>query len=852
MSDRKTIDSSVGGGILAALRGDRIPSVLGDVWLRPVVIGAAPEAESDVPMLRQWITHPRSEFWGALDATEEEIREEYTRIALSGDESAWILSLNGRPVALAEVYDPARVVLDACKGYEHQNGDVGMHILVSPPGDTPVHGLTDVLVSALMRWLFTSGARRVVVEPDARNEAVHRKNARVGFTQPGTRVRVPFGEGMKDALLQECTPGCFAMSVAAPLTCGGVVPGGTSASSSANGDGIDVTRAVENTHRALLAKAIREFVHERLLVAVDTGTGEAWEDESEQAAVGADTPHRTFRVDFGELPLTFEARPHALLHLSVDPASLRVDGRPEWQPDVVAAIAGAAGPLGISGDFLHTYLEEISATFAARLRTACLPRPTAAELCDPNRGAIEHFQAFEAAMVEGHPGFLANSGRGGMGEGQLRRWAPEMNTSLQLVWCAAAREYTQLTGGRQAGAAATMEQVAPWFAEAARAQGLDPDDYVAFPIHPWQWEQRMTTTFAADIAAGRLVPLETLNPGGDLYRPQQSLRTFFNLSRPEGPYVKTAVAVRNMGFTRGLSSAYMGTTPAVNDWLLDQLGEDPEFIGNGVGFLPEVVTSAYTGDMYHASESHAEVACSPHLKMSAALWRQSPFDPAARPAPKEEERLATMAAVLHHDPDGRPIVAEWIDRSGTSPAEWLGALLRVYLRPLVHALVARGIAFMPHTENVILRLRDGMPVGAYHKDLGEEIAVVSRAVELPEELARLREDVGGEDPGGWAEQALAIHTDVIDGVLRHLAALMDDAGLLDEMTFWSRARACLDSYASEHPDVAATGLWAALTAPRFKHSTLNRLQLRNPNTMVDLSDQNSSLIYAGTLPNPLA
>ena len=46
--------------------------------------------------------------------------------------------------------------------------------------------------------------------------------------------------------------------------------------------------------------------------------------------------------------------------------------------------------------------------------------------------------------------------------------------------------------------------------------------------------------------------------------------------------------------------------------------------------------------------------------------------------------------------------------------------------------------------------------------------------------------------------------------------------------------------------------WEALFAPRFKHSCLNRLQLRNTRQMVDLTDQAGSLQFAGTLANPLA
>lgn len=43
-----------------------------------------------------------------------------------------------------------------------------------------------------------------------------------------------------------------------------------------------------------------------------------------------------------------------------------------------------------------------------------------------------------------------------------------------------------------------------------------------------------------------------------------------------------------------------------------------------------------------------------------------------------------------------------------------------------------------------------------------------------------------------------------------------------------------------------------LLSETFRHSCLNRLQLRNPLTMVELGEQNGSLIYAGDIANPLA
>ena len=56
-----------------------------------------------------------------------------------------------------------------------------MHVLVAPT-DTPVHGFTAPCSRAVMEHCFADPAvRRVVVEPDVRNDRIRGLNAAVGF-----------------------------------------------------------------------------------------------------------------------------------------------------------------------------------------------------------------------------------------------------------------------------------------------------------------------------------------------------------------------------------------------------------------------------------------------------------------------------------------------------------------------------------------------------------------------------------------------------------------------------------------------------------------------------------------------
>ena len=160
--------------------------------LRPV------DVDADLADLHAWVTHPKAAFWMMQGCTPEQVAAEYRRIERHPYHDAFLGLCNGRPAFLAERYDPAHVELAGL--YDAQAGDVGMHFLC-PPTNRPVHGFTRAVITAVMAWLFDDPAvRRVVVEPDVRNTAVHALNAAVGFTVVG-EIQKP----EKKALLSTCT-----------------------------------------------------------------------------------------------------------------------------------------------------------------------------------------------------------------------------------------------------------------------------------------------------------------------------------------------------------------------------------------------------------------------------------------------------------------------------------------------------------------------------------------------------------------------------------------------------------------------------------------------------------------------
>ncbi|WP_277208457.1 GNAT family N-acetyltransferase [Isoptericola croceus] len=799
-----------------------VPTRLGDLTFTPV------SPARDAAIVQEWLAHPASSAWAMGDLDVDGVRDHLAAVVAHDAQHGWLGRLDGEPVVYTETYDPARVLLTAV--HTAEPGDVGMHLLVAPLPDEVERrrsGLTDAVMSAVVRLCLADerdgglGGARVVVEPDVTNAAIAAKNAAAGF-RVLREVDVTDGGHTKRAALSVCTRDDFAAS---PL-----------------GDGAPLAPHLrpdlaEHAHRHLAAKALGELAHERLF------------------APRADGPGR-YRLELEDVTYTFAARTLALEHWVVDPATITrtVPDGTTRPVDVLDLVAELQPLLQVPDDLLATYLEELSSTLAAAMAkrdrelagttpdVARLVAGLAAEAGDDEgedrRRTAETFQAVEGAMSEGHPGFLANNGRIGFSLADYEAFAPERSGRLRLQWFAARREHTHLAlGAGQSEDALYRAELSgaerAAFAERLGARGLDPADYLYLPVHPWQAQHRLPITFAADVARGDLVPL---GPGADEYTPQQSIRTMYNRTRPGRHYVKVALAIQNMGFLRGLSPAYMRATPAINDWVARLVDGDATLAGAGFGVLRELAAAGYTGDVYHRTPQP-----NAHRKMLAALWRESPLP---RVAPGE--RLATMASLLHRDASGTALATALVRTSGISAEAWLRAYLDAYLYPLVHCLRAHDLAFMPHGENLVLVLRDGVVHRAFMKDIGEEVAVLSdrarSAGTLPDDIARITVPVDD------AQKALAIFTDVFDGVLRHLAGILAVDGVLGEDRFWALVGETIDRHHDEHPDVESG---VDLRATRFAHSCLNRLQLRNTLQMVDLADQSSSLIYAGTLANPV-
>jgi len=578
----------------------------------------------------------------------------------------------------------------------------------------------------------------------------------------------------------------------------------------------------QRVNRTLLAKAIRELTHELLLEPKPAA------DEPECYVLMSDDAEVEYRFRGHWLPLE---------HLHVEEASLTRTVRGESAPlDALAFVLEFRERLAIPERVLPGYLEELSATLygaAFKLgRAGC----TARELANAD------FQRIEAAMSEGHPCFIANNGRVGFNAGDYRAYAPECAEPLRVSWLAARRSRTDFACVKGLSADSLIrselaQETLVEFASKLRARGLAAEDYYYLPVHPWQWQNRIAQLFASDLAARDLV---YLGPGPDTYQAQQSIRTLFNSSHPERCYVKTALSIVNLGFFRGMSASIVDSSAAVNDWAERLVASDPYLRQCGFQLLREV---AFIGYRHRHFERANKKRVDAHKDVLAALWRESP---AARLRPGE--RAMTMAALLYVDAQGESLLVELARSSGVGIDAWLRACLGAYLKPQLHCFYAHRLVFTPHTENVILVLRDGVVTRTLMKDIAEDIGVLNPSVELDPSVKRLGLRVPEE------VMTLSIFTDVFDCVFRLLAGVLWQRLGYPAEKFWGLVADCIHDYERSEPDLRPQFRRYDLFAPSFIRNCLNRLQLTDNELMVDLNapDPVDSLQFRGILKNPIA
>ena len=412
-------------------------------------------------------------------------------------------------------------------------------------------------------------------------------------------------------------------------------------------------------------------------------------------------------------------------------------------------------------------------------------------------------------MTEGHPGFVANNGRIGFGVDDYAAYAPE--TGRRRAPGAGSPYVATRRSCRCRPAAPRSEHYrAELGADVAASTSRSGCATSA-------WTRPTTSTCRSTRGSGRNrladhVRARRRPAGARAARrgrgrpPRRSSRSARSStsSHPERSYVKVALSIQNMGFLRGLSPAYMA-----RDAGDQRLGRRPGRRRRGAGRAAASRCCASTPrSAGPATPTTGSPVTSPYRKMVAALWRESPVPRLARGGAAGHDGLAA-APRPRRRAARRP---SWSRASGARRR-------RRGSRPTSGPTCARSctacsrhdLAFMPHGENLVMVLRDHVPTRMLMKDIGEEVAVLSDRP-LP--------DGGRADPRRRHRPtcaALAIHTDVFDGFLRHLGGDPRRGRRAVRRTSSGRwSRDCIADHAADHPELAGAAATYDLLRAEFR------------------------------------
>ncbi|GAA1981543.1 IucA/IucC family protein [Kitasatospora viridis] len=543
--------------------------------------------------------------------------------------------------------------------------------------------------------------------------------------------------------------------------------------------------------RALLAKLIGEFAYEELLRPDPVADG-----------------HR-IALSAGGPVYRFAARRGAYGSWQVEPGSVRRDGEPTDDP--FAFLLAARQLLGLSGDTVGHLVRELTATLLADVRLAA-GALTAAELAELDHTTLEGYQS-------GHPWIVLNKGRLGFSASDAAAWAPEARQLQSLRWLAVHRD---LAAYRGLGALAEPDalyreeldpQVLADYRLLLADRGLDPTRYLLLPVHPWQWDETVLPLFAPWVADRRIVLLPA---DRDLRLPQQSIRSFFNVTTPLRRTVKLPLSVLNTLVWRGLPTERALAAPAVTAWIHRLRDQD--------AFLREECRVVLLGEVASVAVRHPYYAQLPeapyqYKELLGAIWRE-PLGAHLEPG----ERGRTLAALLQTGADGRSLAEELIARSGLTARDWTARLFAVMLPPLLHFLYRYGTVFSPHGENAILLFdRRDVPVRLAVKDFVDDVNISDQ--DLPE-LRGLDPAVAGvllrEGPAGLCQ---FLHAGLFIGVYRFLAPLLERRCGLPEPQFWALLRAEVLRYQDRFPELADRFELFDLLTPQIDRLCLNRNRL---------------------------
>ena len=440
----------------------------------------------------------------------------------------------------------------------------------------------------------------------------------------------------------------------------------------------------------------------------------------------------------------------------------------------------------------QTLLKEAQARRAADAEAD----PQAARRARPERS----FAELEGDVIDGHPYHPCFKSRIGFDLDDNVRYGPEFHPRLRLIWLAVRRDMAVVADSPDAAYEQLVREQVGEAADRWRSKlegaGLNAEQYVWLPVHPWQWRECVLPAFFRYMAAGRMV---LLGEGDDDYSPQQSLRTLSNVSHPLKWNVKLSLGITNTSAKRILGTHHVTNAPVLSEWLANIVCGDP--------YLSQLARLVLLRESAGASLRYEHVPEPLRASVYGSLgviWRES-----ICAFTDEGEQAIPYTALCHVRADGQPFIEPWVRRKGVE--RFTAKLLAVTLHPLLHLLYAHGVALEAHGQNMALLHKDGEPTRVALRDLPGGVRFYTRRADDPLRPTGLR-DSDPLHPNSYSTSPMEtdntdkIRNFLLDSLLQislaELSHVLEEHYGLKESRFWLLAAEAVRDYQRMFPELA--------------------------------------------------
>lgn len=549
----------------------------------------------------------------------------------------------------------------------------------------------------------------------------------------------------------------------------------------------------------LLAKMLSEFMYEEII------QPELIEQISESEA--------RYKLSLPEgIAYQFEAKKRLFDSYRVKVESIQRWNGTAWEvtTNPFQFVLDAHTAVGMTAQTAGHLIKEFSNTLLADAHLDAQKESQKTDLLELNYAQLE-------GEMEGHPWITFNKGRIGFGYDDYLAHAPESKQPIHLTWIALLKERAQFNAvetldyqtliQEELGQATISE-----FQEILKTHSVNPDDYFFMPVHDWQWNNIVVSLYAEEIATRGII---FLGKSPDCYLPQQSIRTFVNISNSQKRHVKLPLSIFNTLVYRGLPGERTAIAPKVTELVKSICDRDPFLSEECRMILPGEVASINYDRCYYTELQGAPYQ---YKEMLGCLWRESVLAYC-----EPEEKPITLAALVHIDGNGKPFISQLIEKSGLTAEAWLERLFNVILPPLLHYLYRYGVVFSPHGENTILVLKNHLPHRLAMKDFVDDVNISRHPLpELDIISPELRAVLLTEPPEGLCQFIFA-------GLFichhRYLSDIMETYHNYPERAFWKQVRQAILNYQHRFPELQERFELFNLLAPKFTKLCLNRNRL---------------------------